>query len=80
MTLVDFQSRGIGAADVRKLKEAGLHTLEAVAFCPRKELLAIKGISEAKADKIMVWYDKKSIRNSFFFLFEFIGSMELFKP
>ena len=30
----------------------GLYTVEAVAFIPRKHLLAIKGISEAKADKI----------------------------
>lgn len=30
----------------------GYHTVEAVAFVPKKHLLAIKGISEAKADKI----------------------------
>lgn len=44
---------GIGAADIKKLVEAGLHTVEAVAYTPRKNLLAIKGISEAKADKIL---------------------------
>lgn len=38
--------------DIRKLEEAGFNTVEAVAFTPRKVLLNIKGISEAKADKI----------------------------
>uniref|UniRef100_A0A914W3S8 DNA repair protein RAD51 homolog n=1 Tax=Plectus sambesii TaxID=2011161 RepID=A0A914W3S8_9BILA len=43
---------GIDAKDVRKLKEAGLNTVEAVAYAPKKELLSIKGISDIKADKI----------------------------
>ncbi|XP_010151122.1 PREDICTED: DNA repair protein RAD51 homolog 1 isoform X2 [Eurypyga helias] len=45
---------GINANDVKKLEEAGFHTVEAVAYAPKKELLNIKGISEAKADKILV--------------------------
>lgn len=48
-----LESHGISAADVRKLEEAGLYTVEAVSFIPRKQLLAIKGISDAKADKII---------------------------
>lgn len=44
---------GISAVDVKKLTEAGLHTVESVAFTPKKNLLTIKGISEAKADKIL---------------------------
>ena len=39
--------------DVKKLKDAGLCTVEAVCYSPRKELLRIKGISEAKVDKII---------------------------
>ena len=39
--------------DCKKLAEAGFHTIEAVAFTPKKILLTIKGISEAKADKII---------------------------
>jgi len=39
---------------VKKLEDAGFFTIESVAFAPKKNLLAIKGISEAKADKIMV--------------------------
>lgn len=33
--------------------EAGYHTVESVAYAPKKALLAIKGISEAKSDKIL---------------------------
>lgn len=49
-----LQQCGINANDVKKLEEAGFHTVEAVAYAPKKELLNIKGISEAKADKILV--------------------------
>jgi DNA repair protein RAD51 len=38
---------------VKKLVEAGFHTVESIAFTPKKALLVIKGISEAKADKIL---------------------------
>lgn len=48
-----MQGNGIGAADIRKLEEAGFHTVEAVAYAPKKQLLTIKGISEAKADKLL---------------------------
>jgi DNA repair protein RAD51 len=35
------------------LKSAGLHTVEAVAFTPKKQLLAIKGFSEIKVEKLL---------------------------
>lgn len=44
---------GIHSNDVKKLADFGLHTVEAVAFTPKKTLLTIKGISEQKADKII---------------------------
>lgn len=46
------QGHGISATDVKKLSDAGYHTVESVAYAPKKALLTIKGISEAKADKI----------------------------
>lgn len=49
-----FQGNGITSGDIKKLQEAGYHTVEAVAFAPKKNLIVIKGISEAKADKILV--------------------------
>ncbi|XP_047741561.1 DNA repair protein RAD51 homolog 1 [Hyalella azteca] len=48
-----LEQHGISASDIKKLEEAGYCTVEAVAFAPKKSLLAIKGISEAKADKVM---------------------------
>ena len=47
-----LESHGINSGDVKKLKDAGYHTVESVVYAPTKNLLAIKGISEAKADKI----------------------------
>ncbi|THG04518.1 hypothetical protein TEA_010709 [Camellia sinensis var. sinensis] len=48
-----LQASGIASLDIKKLKDAGLCTVESVAYSPRKELLQIKGISEAKVDKII---------------------------
>ncbi len=48
-----LQEAGIHANDIKKLADAGLNTVEAVAFTPKKHLITIKGISEQKADKII---------------------------
>ncbi|KAH6562003.1 hypothetical protein BASA62_009458 [Batrachochytrium salamandrivorans] len=45
---------GITKGEIEKLKEAGFHTVEAIAFTPKKSLLGIKGISDAKADKVLM--------------------------
>lgn len=50
---VHIQGNGITANDIKKLSEAGYHTVESVAYAPKKALIVIKGISEAKADKIL---------------------------
>lgn len=42
--------------DIKKLQEAGYHTIESVAFATKKHLITVKGISETKADKILVKY------------------------
>lgn len=47
---------------MKKLEEAGYHTVESVAHAPKKELLNIKGISEAKADKILVRMLYKNVK------------------
>lgn len=49
-----FQGCGIQALDIKKLQEYGFHTIEAIAYTPRKALEKIKGISENKAEKIIV--------------------------
>uniref|UniRef100_A0A182QW53 DNA repair protein RAD51 homolog n=1 Tax=Anopheles farauti TaxID=69004 RepID=A0A182QW53_9DIPT len=48
-----LEGNGITNGDIKKLAEAGFHTVESVAYAPKKQLLTIKGISEAKADKIL---------------------------
>ena len=48
-----LQEAGITAQDIKKLSDAGLHTVESVAYTPKKALMAIKGISEQKAEKIL---------------------------
>lgn len=48
-----LQSSGISATDIKKLKEGGYYTVESIAYAPKKALLAIKGISETKADRIL---------------------------
>ncbi|KAG7529462.1 hypothetical protein FFLO_05638 [Filobasidium floriforme] len=53
LLVAKLQEAGISASDTKKLQDAGLNTIEAVAFTPKKTLLTIKGISEAKADKIL---------------------------
>lgn len=45
---------GITAGDLKKLQECGFHTVESIAFATKKHLLTIKGISEAKADKLLL--------------------------
>ena len=48
-----LQVNGITSGDIRKLMEAGYNTVESIAFSPKKCLITIKGISEAKADKLL---------------------------
>ena len=48
-----LEEKGINASDIKKLEEAGYHTVEAVAFTPKKNLIIVKGLSEAKVDKIL---------------------------
>lgn len=47
-----LESCGVSAADIKKLKEAGFHTVEAVAYSTLRHLCEVKGISEVKAAKI----------------------------
>jgi DNA repair protein RAD51 len=48
-----LQEYGLNSTDIKKLQEAGYNSLEALSFTCKKNLLAIKGINEAKADKLI---------------------------
>jgi hypothetical protein len=51
--LSSLEGSGITAADLRKLSDSGLATAEAVAFSTRKQISEVRGISEAKGEKII---------------------------
>ncbi|OMJ81979.1 hypothetical protein SteCoe_17466 [Stentor coeruleus] len=48
-----LQNYGINAADLTKLKSAGLCTVLGVLMTTKKDLISIKGLSEAKVEKIL---------------------------
>ncbi len=54
LSISKLEVNGITSGDIKKLEEAGLHTIEAIAYTPKRQLIAIKGISEQKADIISV--------------------------
>lgn len=45
-------SHGINAGDVKKLQDAGIYTCNGLMMHTKKHLTGIKGLSEAKVDKI----------------------------
>ena len=45
--------KGVAAADIKKLIDAGFRTIESILFTPKKNLILVKGLSEAKIDKIL---------------------------
>jgi len=47
-----LEQQKVSSADIKKLKDASYFTVESVAYSPRKQLLEIKGISDAKVDKL----------------------------
>ncbi|CCH45195.1 DNA repair protein [Wickerhamomyces ciferrii] len=51
--ITKLEGNGITGGDIRKLMEAGYNTVEAIAYTPKRALLTVKGISEAKSDKLL---------------------------
>ena len=47
-----LQQHGINASDINKIKGAGICTIRGLKMITKKRLCEIKGISEAKVDKI----------------------------
>jgi len=64
MKIKMLEEAGIASGDLKKLIEAGFHTVESIAYATKKSLIAIKGISEAKADKLHQEGKKKLSKNS----------------
>ena len=55
-SIEDLQSCGINVSDIKKLQESGLHTVGAVLQSCSRDLVAIKGLSEAKVEKVRSYY------------------------
>ena len=47
-----LQNHGINVADIKKLKSAGICTVKGIQMVTKKKLCNIKGLSEAKVDKM----------------------------
>ena len=45
--------QGINQSEINKLIDAGFNTVESVSYSTKKTLLAVKGLSEPKVDKIL---------------------------
>jgi hypothetical protein len=50
--ITTMESMGIAASDIKKLQEAGIHTIEGLSHAPMKRLTAIKGMTEQKIKKL----------------------------
>lgn len=48
----DLQSAGINMSEIKKLQEAGIMTIGSVLQCATRDLVAIKGFTEARVEKI----------------------------
>jgi DNA repair protein RAD51 len=53
MLIQKLEEVGINQADIKKMIDAGYQTVEAIAFTAKKNLVIIKGMTEAKIDKIL---------------------------
>eukprot|EP01036_Dinobryon_divergens_P028595 gene28595-37564_t len=62
----DLQSCGINVSDIKKLQEAGLHTVGSVLQVSTRDLIAIKGLTEAKVEKIKEAARKLDCRGGLF--------------
>ncbi|OAF68145.1 hypothetical protein A3Q56_04116, partial [Intoshia linei] len=49
MDVCKLEGNGITSSDTKKLRESGYHTVESVAYAPKKEIICVRGISEPKA-------------------------------
>ena len=53
MSIEELTTKGISSGDIKKLQQGGLYSVQGVAFATMKQLCAVKGISENKAQKIL---------------------------
>ena len=54
-----LEQHGITASDIQKFIDAGYNTVEAISYTPKKTLVQVKGISEAKLEKFLAACQKE---------------------
>ena len=62
----DLQSAGINVSDIKKLQDHGLTTIGSVLQCSSRDLVTIKGLTEAKIEKIKEAAKKLDLRGNAF--------------
>ena len=53
LPITALEAHGITATDTKKLMDAGFYTVESVAYSTIKSLVSVKGITDAKAEKLL---------------------------
>lgn len=66
-----LQNHGINVADIKKLKSVGICTIKGIQMTTKKRLLQVKGVSEAKVEKIKEAVQKLSSQGSFYTALEY---------
>ena len=54
----ELEQHGVQASEIKKLKTAGFCTVESIAFALTKEIEGVAGISDKKAEKIIVSFSR----------------------
>lgn len=62
----ELQTVGINMSDIKKLQEYGLMTIGSILQCSSRDLTSIKGMSDAKVDKIKEAAKKLDCRGPIF--------------
>ena len=53
MPIEQLAAMGINAGDLKKAKDSGISSIQGLLMSTRKDLAGIKGLSDAKVDKIL---------------------------
>ncbi|ABW98144.1 rad51 (nucleomorph) [Hemiselmis andersenii] len=53
LKISQLTEKGISPSDIKNLRNSGYHTIRSVAYTSKKKLIEIRGISEAKAEKLL---------------------------
>lgn len=74
-----LEAVGINVGDIKKLKAAGMYTMASIMMATSTQLTNIKGLSEAKVQKIIECVKKVRLKQIYYsFIFEYCKILFLF--